>query len=408
MKPNLIAACTSIIIGCSLSGVGFADQMPDGGRLPNNTRINEIQVLGSHNSYSAGMDPQVQALFVAKASALFENFMDKMPPEAQARYREEHPNAVALDEMLRYKHPKLTQQLDAGLRSLEIDINPDPKGGNYTDPAAYRILRAQGAVNLLPFDNRDLDKPGFKVLHIPDVDFRSNCPTLKICLSDVKSWSDAHPKHIPLFILIEAKTQDIPILPGATHTVPFSPALFDDLDREFLDVFPRDRIITPDDIRGHFATLNEAVRAKNWPKLHDARGKVLFLMLTANGPAGAAGYLEGHPSLKGRIAFLRAEPGEDHAAFLLLDNAVTRYSEIKRYVRDGYLVRTRSDIETYEAKANDMSRALAAFEGGAQIVSTDFEMPGNGYGTSYIVRLPGGNSARPNPAIAESNRCGFH
>ena len=404
MKRSLIAAYAGIIIGYSLSNGAYADQMRDGGRLPQNIRINEIQVLGSHNSYSAGLDPQVQALFIAKASAMFENFMDKMPPEAQARYRDEHPNPVALDEMLRYHHPSLGSQLDAGLRSLEIDINPDPKGGNYTDPAAYRILRAQGATNLLPFDNRDLDKPGFKVLHIPDVDFRSNCPTLKICLTDIKSWSDAHPKHIPLFILIEAKVQDVPILPGATHTVPFSPALFDDLDREFLSVFPRERIITPDDVRGHFATLNAAVRAKNWPKLRDARGKILFLMLTANGPAGAAGYLEGHPGLKGRIAFLRAEAGEDHAAFLLLDNAVTRYSDIKRYVRDGYLVRTRSDIETYEAKTNDMSRALAAFEGGAQIVSTDFEIPGNGYGTSYVVRLPGGQTARPNPAFPEAKK----
>jgi hypothetical protein len=35
---------------------------------------------------------------------------------------------------------------------------------------------------------------------------------------------------------------------------------------------------------------------------------------TVTGDAGTRGYLEGHPSLKGRVAFLRAEPGEDHAA----------------------------------------------------------------------------------------------
>ena len=44
-----------------------------------------------------------------------------------------------------------------------------------------------------------------------------------------------------------------------------------------------------------------------------------------------------------------------------------------------------------------MKRADAAFASGAQIVSTDFEEPGNGYGTSYVVRLPGGGVARATP-----------
>ena len=44
----------------------------------------------------------------------------------------------------------------------------------------------------------------------------------------------------------------------------------------------------------------------------------------APGEAGTRDYLAGHPSLKGRAAFLRAEPGEDHAAFLMFDNALVR------------------------------------------------------------------------------------
>jgi len=43
--------------------------------------------------------------------------------------------------------------------------------------------------------------------------------------------------------------------------VPFDAKLYDDLDREIFSVFDRKRIITPDDVRGHYASLNQAVRA---------------------------------------------------------------------------------------------------------------------------------------------------
>ena len=152
-------------------------------------------------------------------------------------------------------------------------------------------------------------------------------------------------------------------------------------------------------MRGAHATLNEAIRAGAWPTLKSARGKIVILMITATGEAATRGYLEGHPSLKGRMAFVRAEPGQDHAAFLMFDNALVRADDIKTYVRQGYIVRTRSDIETYEAKINDMTRANAAFASGAQVVSTDFEHPGNAYGTPYVVKLPGGGVARRNPVL---------
>jgi hypothetical protein len=83
---------------------------------------------------------------------------------------------------------------------------------------------------------------------------------------------------------------------------------------------------------------------------------------TATGDAGTRGYLEGHPSLKGRVAFLRAQLGEDHAAFLMFDNALVRQDQIREYVRQGYIIRTRSDIEAYEAKTNDLTRANPLLE----------------------------------------------
>ncbi|MBB6251215.1 Ca2+-dependent phosphoinositide-specific phospholipase C [Nitrospirillum iridis] len=366
---------------------------------PDSLKINQLQVLGTHNSYAMPVDPRVLAL----AAPGFEKMvaaLRQLPAERRALFEEEHPNPIGILEALNYAHPDLKTQLEEGVRSLEIDVNPDPKGGTFSDPVAYRMLRAQGVTDLLPFDATGLDKPGYKVLHIPDVDFRSHCPTLTLCLRQIRDWSDAHPRHGPLFIMLEAKVDDASPLPNATRTVPFDAKLFDDLDTEILSVLGRERLITPDDVRGRHTTLNQAVRAGDWPTLKAARGKIMFFMITASGPAGTLAYLDGHPSLKGRVAFLRAEPGEDHAAVLLMDNALVRADDIRRYVKEGYIIRSRSDIETYEAKVNDMGRAKAAFASGAQIVSTDFEHPGNAYGTDYVVRLPDGGPVRCNPVLA--------
>lgn len=390
---------------CLMGGGGFAPAIAaapiaapvDAPDLPGTLRINQIQVVGTHNSYSQGLDPHVAALLEQKLGTTLDDVIDRMSPAARVLFEEEHPNPMIPGQMLNYAHPGLTAQLDMGVRSLEIDINPDPAGGHYASPVAYRMLRERGVTNLLSFDDKGLDQPGFKVLHIPDIDFRSSCPTLRRCLQQVRAWSEAHPRHVPLFLMIEAKNQDIPVLPGATRTVPFTPALFDDLDRELVEVMGRERIIAPDDVRGNLPTLNQAIRAGRWPTLDAARGKVMFLMLTANGPGATADYLNGHPSLRGRMAFLRAQPGEDHAAFLMFDNALVRSTEIKRYVQQGYVIRTRADIETHEAKIDDHARADAAFASGAQVVSTDFEVAGNAYGTAYVVRLPGGGSARRRP-----------
>lgn len=383
----------------ALSGAAIAGRPgPEAADLPASLPINRIQILGTHNSYSLPIDPRLRAL-LRPVFASFDKMIQAMPESQKKLFTEEHPNPITIEEGLNYTHDSLTAQLDLGVRSLEIDLNPDPKGGQYLDPAGYRELRAQGARDLLPIDTTALAKPGFKVHHITDADFRSHCPLFTDCLREIRDWSDAHPGHVPLFILIEAKSQAMPLFKDATPPLPFSPERFDDIDREILSVFSRQRIVTPDDVRGRHPTLNAAVRAGNWPTLAKARGKIVFLMITANGPKGAEGYLAGHPSLEGRIAFLRAQPGEDHAAFLMYDNALLREREIRDAVGQGYLVRTRSDIETYEAKVNDRTRADTAFASGAQIVSTDFEKPGNAYGTSYLIRLPGGEAARESPAF---------
>ncbi len=121
------------------------------------------------------------------------------------------------------------------------------RGGCRNAPAEHRHSHASG----IP----ELSRPGFKVLHIQDIDFESNCWTFVECLQTVKAWSDAHPGHVPIMILIEAKDDPLPIpVAGAAKPVPIGSAEFDALDAEIRSVLPPEKLITPDDVRGHHAT----------------------------------------------------------------------------------------------------------------------------------------------------------
>lgn len=396
MKKWMMGAALAL---AACASVGQPSAVP-----ANALRINEIQVLGTHNSYARPVDPRLLAIVDPMARAMFAAMSPRMTDAQRAQFADEHPAGVTFAEGLAYDHPPLAAQLDAGLRSLEIDVYNDPTGGRFADPAGNRVLREKGVTNIAPFDPAPLAAPGFKTLHVADIDFRSHCPTFRLCLQQMKDWSDRHPQHVPIFVMLEAKTDGLHILPGSAEIAKFDVAAFDALDAEIVNVIGRNRLVTPDDVRGAFPTLEAGVRAHNWPTLESARGKFVFLLTTALDREATTPYLTGRPNLEGRVAFLRADAGAPHAAFLLLDNALTRTAEIAQRVREGYLVRTRSDIETHEARVNDMTRANAAFASGAQVVSTDFFKPGNAFGTSYVVTLPGGGEYRCNPVNAEG-RC---
>lgn len=388
--------CAASVLSLFFYGSQVCAAPEEAPNLPENLPINELQVLGTHNSYSIGVDPRVRALISSRLPNI-QDIVGKMPELKRREFLLAHPNPVNFSEALSYSHPSLKEQLDLGVRALEIDVNADPEGGAYADPAAYRLLKKQRIKNLLPFNSDALKEPGIKVLHMPNIDFRSSCPTFRLCLEQMKAWSDAHPRHIPIFVMIEAKVEALNILPNSSKVPPFTDATYQEIDHTILDVLGREAVITPDDVKGNYPTLEQTVLHHAWPSLKQARGKFIFQLMTATGVDGASAYLNGHPDLIGRVAFLDSQPGRPYAAFILDDNALARGKEIREEVQKGYIVRTRADIETYEAKINDPTRANAAFATGAQIISTDYEKSGNAYHTPYVVTLPGHTVARIAP-----------
>ena len=67
----------------------------------------------------------------------------------------------------------------------------------------------------------------------------------------------------------------------------------------------------------------------------------------------------------------------------------------------GFIVRTRSDAGTLEARADDPTRREAALGSGAQYVSTDYEEPDpRPEFNDFVVSIPDGDPGRCNPVNA--------
>ena len=330
-------------------------------------RLNQIQVIGSHNSYHAGLAPSETA------------WLQKLNPKS----------AAGLD----YRHPRLDVQLSNGVRQVEIDIYGDVEGGRYAHPANLKMIADAGLPADPPFDPNGLFlKPGFKVMHAQDIDYRSNCQPFTGCLAVILSWSKAHPGHLPIFILIETKVGKG--RPYQVEPEPFTPQVFDSLDKEIRSVIPANKMIIPDEIRGRHATLEEAVLAGAWPSLDAARGKVIFLL---DQRGAGPDYVAGHPSLKGRVIFTNAEPGTPDAAFVEQNDPLKDPALIPGLVKKGYLVRTRTDADTVQARSGDTTMRDAALASGAQILSSDYYFNEKASWTGYSVNFPNGEIARCNP-----------
>ncbi|SEM74308.1 Phosphoinositide phospholipase C, Ca2+-dependent [Sphingomonas gellani] len=330
--------------------------------------MNDVQVVGSHNSFKA-----------------------RIPTALMKRIRAMEPK---LADGLDYYHLPLARQLDAGVRQLEIDIFADPQGGRYASPKGEAWARAAG--ERTGFDRAAMLRAGFKVFHIPDVDYLSTCVTLVRCLGEVNRWSLAHPNHLPIMITINAA--DTPSnRPGISDPLPLDDAvLLDALDGEIRAALPGKRLITPDEVRGSAATLRDAVRTRGWPSLSAARGRI-YVLFDVRRPVSDV-YRTGHSSLAGRAMFGWYPDDQPEAAIEIVQDPLIDGEQISRWVAEGFIVRTRTDANTVEARTGNLAKARAAMASGAQAVSTDY-YPGapDPLGRHFLVTLPAGVMARCSP-----------
>jgi hypothetical protein len=361
MIAALLAAAVALSLACDLehpSGKGGCTRA-----AVDALKMNDLQTIGTHNSYKMAIAPL-----------------------EMANVRARNPNAaITLD----YSHLPLTEQLNDGARELELDFVYDPKGGRYTTPLGRKM-----APGTTPYDLSPMSKPGMKVLHVPDIDYRSVCPLLADCFKEVRAWSRAHPDHVPILIIFNLKQDQLKV-PGAVPLLPFDAAAMDAVDAEIRSVFKPGEIITPDMVQGKHKTLREAVLAGAWPTLKRARGKIMLAM--DEDPAVVAVYRGQRKSLEGRMMFVNIDEASPAAGYITLNEPIKEHDRIQAAVKSGLIVRTRADADTFEARKNDTAPREAAYTSGAQYVSTDYRHPDARFGNNYEVRLPDGIIARVNP-----------
>ena len=273
---------------------------------------------------------------------------------------------IASSPTTQYTHAPLDQQLDLGVRGFELDVVNPPDGT-------------------------------FPVMHTPVVDNTSNCTPIAQCLEVTRTWSKAHPGHVPIFILIEPKNDDIDFVIDPTLRR-FDAAGVDQLDAIVRKSLGR-QLITPDSVRGKAKTLRAAVTGRGWPTLGKTRGKVLVALNTGGVIRDA--FLQGHPSLEKRAMFVTADPLSPAAAVIKVDDPDE--ARIKQLVRNNFIVRTRADADVVEARENDVARRDLALQSGAQIVSTDFPVPDPEINDQYFVQIPDGRPGRCNPVRAPAD-----
>jgi hypothetical protein len=334
-RSRFVAIAAAVIVVAIIAGVavwyftGEEKKRPTAYPLDDTLRLDQVQVLATHNSYHIQQDVPIPA-----------------SPTTQ------------------YTHAPLDQQLETqGVRGFELDVVNAPDGQ-------------------------------FTVLHTPVVDATSNCTPLARCLEVVRQWSTAHPGHVPIFILIEPKDDPIDRVLDPTLR-PFDASGLDQLDALVRSSLGR-QLITPDSVRGNSQTLRDAVTGRGWPTLTRTRGKILVALNT--GGATRDTFLQGHPSLQGRAMFVTAAAGSPAAAVIKMDDPDEQ--RIQQLVKEGFIVRTRADADLVEARNQDVTRRDIALRSGAQVVSTDFEVPVPDIGGDYIVQIPGGTPARCDPVEA--------
>lgn len=325
-------------------------------------KMNQLQTMGTHNSYKMAI-----------------------PPPEMAIIRARNPHGA---DTLDYSHEPLTDQLNDGARQLELDFVYDPAGGRYSDPLGPKM-----AATKTPYDLTPLAKPGMKVMHVPDVDFRSVCPVSVDCFKEIRTWSKAHPDHVPILIIFNLKQDNLKI-PGAVSLLPFDAKAMDAVDAEIRSVFKAGELVTPDSVQGKYKTLREAVRAGAWPSLKQARGKIMLAM--DEGPDVVAVYRGDRKSLEGRMMFVNIDEASPASGYITLNEPIKEHERIQSAVKAGIIVRTRADADTWEARKNDTAPREAAFSSGANFVSTDYRHPDLRF-SRYEARLPDALVARPNP-----------
>jgi len=291
-------------------------------------RLNEIRFIGTHNSYKA---------YNPAAEKLMERLIA--------------PLGLAGSGVWSYGFEPLSQQFSRGIRSLELDV-----------------MR---------------EKDGLRCAHIPVVDYASTCPDFGLALREIALWSDRHPGHLPITVLVEAKTT---ILSGGKlfHNFNLDDVLYlEEIVAERLG----ERLYTPAEMLGAYENFAQLRAADDYPVLSELLGKILVIYHYDRRTTEA--YAAHDPTLRSQKMFISSlqwydgdgedwwpdsDVNQDYACFGIDNWSGSPILEENARLHS-MLMRTRTD--SYPWRADEWEAEAMAT--GAFILSTDFpprDIPG--------------------------------
>lgn len=268
-----------------------------------------------------------------------------------------------VDDSHRYTHAALDVQLESqGVRQFELDLH----------------LSAQGE---------------FEVFHLPGVDEETTCRKFVQCLQIVKTWSDANPWHMPIVFWLEPKDLDFD---WATEDYVEFLDKHADLEAEIESIWPPERLLVPDEVRGDYPTLPEAIQNEGWPALGALRGHATFVLLDAGRHRDR--YVASNDNLSGRTMFVGASTTtQAFAAFFKINNANQDSDRVKALAAQGFIITSNVDSPERDDTYNS-ARMAGSLQAGAHFLSSDIPVQLDSRG--YFAEVPQGSPARCNPVAA--------
>ncbi len=292
-----------------LAGFDLGKAIEDG------VKLNEIAVLGTHNSYQRLATKETRFAMNLIDSITFKKF-----------------GLNTFD----FEMDTLTEQLEMGVRNVEIDIETLDKD----------------------------DKIEFKVTHNSLIDNASSAYDFEKALQEIKMWSDNNPEHIPVIIIVEPKSFVIEI----NGMKKFSLEYAKELDKIVADTLG-DSLLTPEDMLRDYASFKEMRENDDWISLKEARGKILVLLHDCD---VTESYIALDESIKTQKMFpmLRYDDRNESYTSFILENDAWRADERKAENIDesNLIVRTRADV--YPEYSDERYEVIETC--GSQIITTDF------------------------------------
>lgn len=276
--------------------------------------------------------------------------------QVKATHNSYHVEPIfAFDDSHEYTHPPLDEQLeDYGVRAFELDLH-----------------RSSGGALV--------------VYHIIAIDAQTTCTTLVDCLSTIKGWSDTHRDHVPIMVWLEIK--------DSTGGLPIDDLLL--VEQTILEVFPAERLLTPDFVRGAYETLREALETEGWPTLAQVRGKIMFMILNGSHSSVAA-YTQANTSLDGRLIFVGTDDfTSPYAAVSKINNPGSEG------IADAHAAKIITASNICGAGQSDeacFAKLAAGLTSGTHHMKDDFLAPAEG--STYFLEFADGNPVRCNEATA--------